>query len=132
MPKSAFETGVRPERAILVGVEAKGGRGLWSIDDSLEELGLLARTAGAEVVSTLSQRLDRRSNTYLGKGKLEELKTLRNDTEADVAIFDDELTPTQQRNLEEALDTKVIDRTALILDVFASRAQTREGVCRWS
>ena len=127
MPKSATETGVRPERAILVGVEAKGGRGLWSIDDSLEELGLLARTAGAEVVTTLSQRLDRRSNTYLGKGKLEELKTLRDDTEADVAIFDDELTPTQQRNLEEALNTKVIDRTALILDVFAGRAQTREG-----
>ena len=71
MPKSTIETGVRPERAILVGVEARGGRGLWSIDDSLEELGLLARTAGAVVVTTLSQRLDRRSNTYLGKGKLE-------------------------------------------------------------
>ena len=127
MPKSAIETRVRPERAILVGVETRGGRSLWPIDDSLAELGMLARTAGADVVSTLSQRLNRRTNTYLGKGKLEELKSLRETTEADVAIFDDELTPTQQRNLEGALSTKVIDRTALILDVFAGRAQTREG-----
>ena len=88
---------------------------------------MLARTAGAEVVSTLSQRLAKQTNTYLGKGKLDELKYLRDTTEADVAIFDDELTPTQQRNLEGALSTKVIDRTALILDVFAGRAQTREG-----
>ena len=127
MPKTAIETRVRPERAILVGVETRGGRSLWPIDDSLAELGMLARTAGADVVSTLSQRLNRQTNTYLGKGKLEELKSLRETTEADVAIFDDELTPTQQRNLEGALSTKVIDRTALILDVFAGRAQTREG-----
>ena len=127
MPKTAIETRVRPERAILVGIETRGGRGLWPVEDSLAELGMLARTAGADVVSTLSQRLNKQTNTYLGKGKLEELKTLRDDTQADVAIFDDELTPTQQRNLEGALSTKVIDRTALILDVFASRAQTREG-----
>ena len=127
MPKTAIETRVRPERAILVGIETRGGRGLWPVKDSLAELGMLARTAGADVVSTLSQRLNKQTNTYLGKGKLEELKTLRDDTQADVAIFDDELTPTQQRNLEGALSTKVIDRTALILDVFAGRAQTREG-----
>ena len=127
MPKIAIETRVRPERAILVGIETRGGRGLWPVEDSLAELGMLARTAGADVVSTLSQRLNKQTNTYLGKGKLEELKTLRDDTQADVAIFDDELTPTQQRNLEGALSTKVIDRTALILDVFAGRAQTREG-----
>ena len=127
MPKTAVETRVRPERAILVGVETRGGRSLWPVEDSLTELGMLARTAGAEVVSTLSQRLDRQTNSYLGKGKLEELKSLRETTDADVAIFDDELTPTQQRNLEGALSTKVIDRTALILDVFAGRAQTREG-----
>ncbi len=127
MPKIAIETRVRPERAILVGIETRGGRGLWPVEDSLAELGMLARTAGADVVSTLSQRLNKQTNTYLGKGKLEELKSLRETTEADVAIFDDELTPAQQRNLERALDTKVIDRTALILDVFAGRAQTREG-----
>ena len=127
MPKAAISTKARPERAILVGVEIKGDPHLWSVADSLEELGLLARTAGAEVVSTLSQRLDRRTNAYLGKGKLEELRDLRDEKQADVAIFDDELTPTQQRNLEEALSIKVIDRTALILDVFARRAQTHEG-----
>ena len=127
MPKPAVSTKARPERAILVGVEIKGDPHLWSVADSLEELGLLARTAGAEVVSSLSQRLDRRTNAYLGKGKLEELRDLRDEKQADVAIFDDELTPTQQRNLEEALSIKVIDRTALILDVFARRAQTHEG-----
>ena len=127
MPKAAISTKPRPERAILVGVEIKGDPHLWSVADSLEELGLLARTAGAEVVSTLSQRLDRRTNAYLGKGKLEELRDLRDEKQADVALFDDELTPTQQRNLEEALGIKVIDRTALILDVFARRAQTHEG-----
>ena len=127
MPKAAISTKARPERAILVGVEIKGDPHLWSVADSLEELGLLARTAGAEVVSTLSQRLDRRTNAYLGKGKLEELRDLRDEKQADVALFDDELTPTQQRNLEEALGIKVIDRTALILDVFARRAQTHEG-----
>ena len=127
MPKAAISTKARPERAILVGVEIKGDPHLWSVADSLEELGLLARTAGAEVVSSLSQRLDRRTHAYLGKGKLENLRDLRDETQADVAIFDDELTPTQQRNLEEALGIKVIDRTALILDVFARRAQTHEG-----
>ena len=104
MPKIAVETKVRPERAILVGVETRGSRSLWPVEDSLAELGLLARTAGAEVVSTLSQRLDRQTNSYLGKGKLEELKSMCEMTEANVAIFDDELRPTQQRNLEEALN----------------------------
>ena len=93
----------------------------------MEELGLLARSAGAEVVSTLNQRLDKRTQTYLGKGKLEEVQVMLDNLQANVVIFDDELTPTQQRNLEQALDVKVIDRTALILDVFARRAQTREG-----
>ena len=118
---------MRTERAILVGVEIKGSPHLWTVEDSLVELGLLARTAGAEVVSTLIQRLDKRTQTYVGKGKLEEIQSLRDDLHADVVIFDDELTPTQQRNLEQALDVKVIDRTALILDVFARRAQTHEG-----
>jgi GTP-binding protein HflX len=113
--------------AILVGVEIKGDPHLWTVKDSLEELGLLAQTAGAQVVDTLNQHLDRRTHTYVGKGKLEEIKALQDDVHADVVIFDDELTPTQQRNLEQALDIKVIDRTALILDVFARHAQTHEG-----
>ena len=110
-----------------MGVEIKGAPHLWTVENSLEELGLLARTAGAKVVSTLNQRLDKRTQTYVGKGKLDEIKALLDNVEANVVIFDDELTPTQQRNVEEALDVKVIDRTALILDVFARRAQTHEG-----
>lgn len=85
-------------------------------------------TAGAEVVGASIQR--RHSPTpayYVGKGKIEELAELKEELEYDVVIFDDELSPTQQRNLEEALEIKIIDRTALILDIFAKRAQTHEG-----
>ena len=96
---------------------------------SLAELAELARTAGAMVVGDLTQNLRKPTHHYLGKGKLEELKTIVHAKRVDTVICDDELTPTQQRNLERALDEniKVIDRTALILDVFAARAQTREG-----
>ena len=108
-------------------MELKGRPHLWSLHDSLEELGQLAASAGARVVGTLTQRLDRSTQSYLGKGKLEELSTMLDSLKANVVLFDDELTPTQQRNLEGALDVKVIDRTALILDVFARRARTHEG-----
>ena len=93
----------------------------------MEELRLLADTAGAEHVATISQRLDKPSHYYLGGGKLEELKQTVAEMDGTVAIFDDELTPTQQRNLEDALNIKVIDRTALILDIFSRHASTREG-----
>ena len=115
------------ERATLAGVGVKGQASLWSVEESLEELALLARTAGAEVVSTISQRLDKHSHRYLGTGKLEELKLLLSEGDCSLAIFDDELTPTQQRNLENALEIKVIDRTALVLDIFSRHASTREG-----
>ena len=93
----------------------------------MSELGSLARSAGAEVVGTIAQQLERPVHTYLGKGKVEELRSLRDSF--DTLILDDELTPTQQRNLENAFgeDIKVIDRTALILDIFANRARTKEG-----
>ena len=116
-----------PERAVLVAVELRNGDRLWSLDDSLAELNYLARTAGAEVVGTITQRAHRYTPYYLGKGKVQELLDLANELRADVAIFDDELTPTQQRNLETSLNIKVIDRTALILDVFGRHASTREG-----
>ena len=88
----------------------------------------MAGTAGAEVVGRLIQRLPVPSKTYyLGKGKLDELLSLKSGVNYNVVIFDDELSPLQQRNLEEALEVKVIDRAALILDVFARRAHTREG-----
>ncbi len=116
------------EKALLVGVEGKGPGNSWPIEDSLEELALLTRTAGAEVVGASVQRRQRPTPAYyVGKGKIEELAELKAELGYDVAIFDDELSPTQQRNLEEALAVKIIDRTALILDIFARRAQTHEG-----
>ena len=100
---------------------------MWDLQDSLRELEFLADTAGVEVVGKVSQRLDRPTHHYLGSGKLEELKDLVITSESDTVVFDDELTPTQQRNLENALRAKVIDRTALILDIFSRQASTREG-----
>ncbi len=98
------------------------------MEDSLAELAELARTAGVEVVGQTAQRLDEvNPATYVGKGKVEELKLLARQLNIDTFIFDDELSPAQQRNLEEELGTKVIDRTALILDIFAKHARTREG-----
>ncbi len=100
----------------------------WSATDSLEELAHLARTAGANVVGRLTQRLDTPSSThYIGKGKIQQLIDLKEETPYDTAIFDDELAPRQQRNLEDALGVRVIDRSALILDIFARRARTSEG-----
>ncbi|MBL7209185.1 MAG: GTPase HflX [Dehalococcoidia bacterium] len=127
MPNRTYSTEQAKERAFLVGVEIKGRKDRWPIEDSLAELASLADTADVEVVGELVQRLDRPSPRYLGKGKLSELVALREETGYDVAIFNDELSPLQQNNLEEALQLKVIDRTALILDIFARRAQTREG-----
>ncbi len=96
--------------------------------DSLDELAQLANTAGTRVVGRMIQRLPTPSVThYLGKGKLAELLALKGSTNCDVVIFDDELSPLQQRNLEETLQVKVIDRVALILDIFARRARTHEG-----
>ena len=116
------------ERAILVSATLKRGRPLWNQRDSLDELAELARTAGAKVVDRVSQRIPKPTQEYVGKGKLEEINMLCQDLDVDTVICDDELTPTQQRNLENALSgQKVIDRAALILDVFASRARTKEG-----
>lgn len=116
------------EKALLVGVEIKGERNGWSLEGSVEELGQLARTAGAAVVGSMTQRLAAPTPAYyIGKGKLEELASLRGKVGYNLVIFDNELTPAQQRNLEQMLDVKVIDRTALILDIFARRARTHEG-----
>jgi len=112
----------------LVGVQVRGDRNTWPLAGSLKELGLLARTAGADVVGTMTQRLAEPNHAYyIGKGKLEELVSLKDRVDYSLVIFDDELSPAQQRNLEEALEVKVIDRSALILDIFAQRAKTHEG-----
>ena len=98
------------------------------MEDSIDELAQLAGTAGASVVGKLIQRLPVPSKAhYLGKGKLDELLSLKDSVNYDVVIFNAELSPLQQRNLEEILQVKVIDRAALILDIFAKRARTREG-----
>ena len=123
-----FTTESKVERALLVGVGSRVSNHDWSIADSLEELSHLTKTAGANVVGTLTQKLDAPSPTsYVGKGKIEELINLKEQTNYDTVIFDDELSPRQQRNLEEVLGVKVIDRTALILHIFAGKARTHEG-----
>jgi len=112
----------------LVAVAIKGTKDRWTTDDSVEELAQLAGTAGASVVGKLIQKLPAPSKThYLGRGKLDELLSLKDSTDYNTVIFNDELSPLQQRNLEELLQAKVIDRAALILDIFAKRARTREG-----
>ncbi|MBI3744538.1 MAG: GTPase HflX [Chloroflexi bacterium] len=127
MPRTPIATRQPIERAILAGVEVRGIHGALSLDDSLEELTQLANTAGAKVVGAVRQRLQHPVRTYLGGGKLEELSSLVQQHQATTVILDDELSPTQQKILEDATHIKVIDRTALILDIFARRAQTREG-----
>ena len=120
------------ERALLVGVELKRRPSLWRVEDSLDELAVLADTAGLEVVGQEWQKLERvRPATLIGPGKLAELIELRQELEYNAIVFDDELSPRQQREIEKAFgedgETKVLDRTALILDIFARHARTREG-----
>jgi GTP-binding protein HflX len=116
------------EHAFLVAVDQDESESLWSVEDSLSELGTLASTAGAEVVGTMIQRLRHPDvATYIGKGRVQELSDTEKELGLDLVIFDDELSPSQQRNLEKMLDARVIDRTALILDIFAQHARTREG-----
>ncbi|MFP6626437.1 MAG: GTPase HflX [Deltaproteobacteria bacterium] len=119
-----IETQTRQEKAVLVW----SGQHLADADPSLQELELLASTAKVEVIGHCQQQIRRASPaTRIGKGKVEEIVALLKETPADVVIFDDPLSPAQRRNLEQALDTKVIDRSQLILDIFASRAHTRAG-----
>ncbi len=114
------------ERGLMVGVEMQGD--VWALQDSLDELAQLASTAGATVVGQVTQRLsDPNPATLVGKGKVEELRSAARDLRADVILFDSELSPRQLRNLEEALNIKILDRTALILDIFARHAHTHEG-----
>ena len=117
----------RAERAFLVAVEADDAEG-WTAEESLAELAALARTAGAEVVGAEWQRRRRPDpNWYLGKGKAQELLAAKSETGFNLLIADDELTPAQQRRLEDLLGVKVIDRSRLILDIFALHAQSHAG-----
>lgn len=126
--KGLKETAEAPERAILVALDYGKNTTLWSSEDSLDELARLADTAGAVVVKTFMQNRDKPDAAFfIGKGKVEELARFAQAEEVSVCIFDDELSPAQQRNIEEVLGIKVIDRTGLILDIFAQRASTNEG-----
>jgi GTP-binding protein HflX len=123
-----FPTKRPTERALLLAVDFREPDATWATEDSLAELASLAGTVDVEVVGTVTQKLPHpMPGTYLGKGKLQEVVEAREELHYDLVIVDAELTPAQQRNLEKALEVKVIDRTALILDVFARRAQTHEG-----
>ena len=111
----------------MIGLE-KQGVSRWDLQDSLEELAELASSAGAEVVDTVTQKLERPTAPYyIGKGKAESLKPALQYRQVTSVIFDDELSPAQGRNLENLLSRKVLDRTQLILDIFAQRARSREG-----
>jgi GTP-binding protein HflX len=115
------------ERCVLVGV-ALPGLARETMDESLDELALLADTAGAEVFARLTQGRERYdASTYIGKGKVEELRVLVTENAVPLVIFDDDLSPAQVRNLERELECKVLDRSGLILDIFATRAKTNEA-----
>lgn len=119
-----YENKIEQERAVLVSVDT----GEFDVDSSLVELTELARTAGAEVICEMTQKREApEAGTYLGKGKLQELSDYCEAEKPDLIIIDGELSPAQQRNIETITDTRVIDRTTLILDIFAQRALSGEG-----
>lgn len=122
--RNTFSTDVVPERAILVSVcDAKTT--MERTEECLKELAFLLETAGGIPVKTVIQKLDRPdSRTYIGSGKLEEVVEYKNALDADFVVFDDELSPAQLRNLEKAFNSRILDRTTLILDIFAKRART--------
>jgi len=130
MSKQALPTRMPRERALVVGTAWRGQENLLSIEDSVRELGLLAATAGLAVVGKVTQRIETPDpRTYVGSGKVKEIRSMAEEALADVILFDEELSPRHQRELEQEFgeDVRVLDRTALILDVFAQHARTREG-----
>jgi GTP-binding protein HflX len=131
MPKKNLSPTTPPrERAYLVGVEIHGEAHLLTLEDSLTELSLLCDTAGLEVVGELTQKINRPNpETFIGSGKVEELKALAEDSLAQVIVFDNELSPRHQRELEKHIgeNVRILDRTAVILDIFAQHAHTSEG-----
>ncbi|MCL1845731.1 MAG: GTPase HflX [Defluviitaleaceae bacterium] len=118
-----FDTAERKERVILIAVEKDG-----DVDENLNELRLLAETAGAEEVGRIIQKREAvHPGHYLGKGKIDEVAALVDEVGADAVISDDELSPAQQKNMAKRIGVKILDRTMVILDIFAARAQTAEG-----
>lgn len=119
---------VLSERAILIGMEWGRNDSLWTVDDSLEELKQLADMAGATVIKKFIQKRPKPDPAFfIGRGKVQELALYAQQENIDLCIFDDELSPAQQRNIESVMGIRILDRTALILDIFAQRARTNEG-----
>lgn len=119
---------VMSERAILIGMEWGRSDSLWTVEDSLEELKQLADTAGATVIKKFVQKRQKPDPAFfIGRGKVQELALFAQQENIDLCIFDDELSPAQQRNIENVMGIRILDRTALILDIFAQRARTNEG-----
>ena len=119
-----YENEIRPQRAFLISVDT----GEFDAESSMSELYALAESAGAEVVGSFIQKLEKPvSATYIGTGRLEELIEICRTQEIDLIIADSELTPNQLRSIEDSTDVRVIDRTMLILDIFALRANSKEG-----
>ena len=122
--RNTFSTDIVPEKAILVSV-CDSKTSMERTEECLNELAFLLETAGGVPVKTVIQKLDHPdSRTYIGSGKLEEVIEYKNALDADFLVFDDELTPAQLRNLEKAFNCRILDRTTLILDIFAKRART--------
>ena len=127
MKPNYYDTEKKFEKAILVTAE-RIGRSSWDIEDKAAELCDLARSCGASISSEMICRMKKiNSAFFIGTGKVDELAELVLENDADVVIFSDDLSPSQQKNLEEATKTKIIDRTQLILDIFAMRAKSDEG-----
>lgn len=125
MAEELYDTAEREEKIVLVGVATGEEEETWKSLDELEELG---QTAGAVTVAMVVQNRERvHPGTYIGKGKIQEVRELVRKEQADCVVCDDELTPAQYHNLQEMLEVKVIDRTVMILDIFAKRASTSEG-----
>jgi GTP-binding protein HflX len=127
MKQKFYDTAVKQERAVLVGVITQGETDEQA-KEYLEELEFLVSTAGAETVKSFTQKLQRPDRaTFVGSGRLEDIKAYVTAEEIDMVVFDDELTPSQLRNIENELQVKILDRNNLILDIFAGRAQTAQA-----
>ena len=125
--KKYFETAVKPERAVLVGIITPQENEEQE-REYLEELAFLVETAGGETVHIFTQKVQKPDRaTFVGSGKLDEIKAYVDAEEIDIVVFDDELSPSQLRNIERELQVKILDRSNLILDIFASRAQTAQA-----
>ncbi len=122
-----YDTGIKAERAVLVGIVTPGQTEMQT-REYLEELQFLVMTAGGQTIKTFTQRMQRPDRaTFVGTGKLEEIKAYVKAEEIDIVVFDDELSPSQLRNIENELQLKILDRSNLILDIFAKRAQTAQA-----